>query len=260
VANSLRCDQLTQVPTITSIADVPADRGGYVDVTWRRSTFDSEIYSPKIKMYRIWRKRNEVVPSGTILGSGSGPEPEGPYEVGPTGLAWQVIGTVPATGECCYSFTAPTLCNSTGRDTCWTYFYVSAQTGMLGEHFNSPIVRGYSVDNGDMLTPPDGDSDETGPDKAADFKTALSVPQPNPAADGFLLRFELDRPDRINLGVYDVSGRQVASLLDGFADPGPRVTRWDPGRNGSAELAPGLYFVRLVTTSEVHTVKLMLVR
>jgi hypothetical protein len=252
VAASVGCGVLAQTPSVESIADVAGDRGGYVSLSWAGSSLDDPGAPGRVKMYKVWRRRM-LSPGQINLTATDGPEPQGPFEVGPFGLAWEVVGTVPATGECTYEFTAPTERDANGTDTCWTEFYVSAVTGFMGETFDSPVVRGYSIDDG-TAAPPGSDPDDT-----AIWETSLGTPQPNPSSGVFALKFEIAASQWTNLAVYDVRGRQVAVLLDGFTERGSHVARWQPA-GAAPQWAPGVYFVRLRTGSEAHTARLLIAR
>jgi C1A family cysteine protease len=265
VTGVVSCGEIQERPVIAHIMDAPADDGGRVDLAWTRSTHDAEAAPPSVRIYRIWRKRPDATPGGTyptqpIHETGNGPRIEGPYEYGPSGSAWELVGSVPASGQCCYSFTATTHGDVEGADTSWTYFYVSAHTGQPGVHYDSEIQRGFSVNNSAQSNPPDNDPDAR--DIAADLHAtpavSLSRPEPNPAIDGFNLRFEIRRPGLVQLGIYDVTGRQITVLADGYLAAGPYVERWDADRRSG--LAAGLYFARLACDDEVHTVKLILAR
>jgi len=193
---------------------------------------------------------------------GDSPRVEGPFEYGPDYSAWQLVGTVEATGQCCYSLSAPSNGNTEPGDTCWTYFYVSAHTGRPGESFVSEVVRGFSVDNQSLLDPPDdrptGPETQPGPPQA--HVATLSLPNPNPATDGFDLRYQLVEPVPIDLAVFDVTGRQVARIRKGNAEAGAHLDRWPAGESLARPPAPGIYFARLIAGREVHTVKLILAR
>jgi C1A family cysteine protease len=250
--------QTTEAPAIVEIRDVEGDSGGYVTVTWKRSMYDAEGGSPSVNHYKVWRRRHETLAS--MLGSGGGHQIEGPYELGLTGPAWEVVGTVPATGTFTYTFKAPTECDLSGQDTCWTYFCVTAHTGLMGRHFDSDVKRGYSVNNGGMVEPPGEDDDGYGVDLPGGHIACLELPEPNPAGRGFHIRFELAQAENVDLAVYDILGRRVAVLVSEGSGPGSHSVRWDPGSNGSPEVPPGLYFVRLAVGRELHTTKVTLVR
>jgi C1A family cysteine protease len=265
VGAALSCGETTVNPVITGVTDRPADGGGFVNIAWRRSTYDAEESSPRIRMYRIWRKRPGAAPGGAARGQtgeiGDGLHYEGPIEAGPQGSAWQLLATVPAGSECCYSLTAATNGDSEPGDTCWTYFYVSAHTGRPGERFDSEVVRGCSIDNRTLLDPPDGNpaTPDTLPEPGEGLSAILSPPWPNPAVDMFSLQYEIAQPAPVSLAVYDASGRQVAELVNGYAARGSHIERW-PATTGDRPPAPGVYFARLVAGSEVRTAKLVVAR
>jgi hypothetical protein len=82
---------------------------------------------------------------------------------------------------------------------------------------------------------------------------ALSQNYPNPFTANTTLRFDLPEPSRVTLVVYDVSGREVERLVDGVIDPGRHVATWS-GRNQAGRPAEaGLYFVRMIATSQTGT-------
>ncbi|MFH1313864.1 MAG: C1 family peptidase [Candidatus Eisenbacteria bacterium] len=257
VTDDASCGVIIETPAIVSVIDVPADNGGYVDLEWRRSLYDSEGSVPEVVRYKVWRKRIETLPTLLAANYVTG----GPYEHGEEGPVWELLATVAATGNCCYDFTAATHCDSTGSDSCWTYYCITAHTGDIREHFDSPVDRGCSVDDLGMLPrtrPTDhAKAGESAPESAP--KTLLEIPEPNPARDGFAIRFELARPDWIRLEVFDVTGRRVAILKEGYSDGGPHSATWEPGAGADTRLSPGLYFARLVTSNEVHTAKLVLI-
>jgi C1A family cysteine protease len=246
------CGDITELPTITSALDVPGDEGGYITVAWRRSTYDSEGASPEVKRYRIWRRRLEVLPS--MLLAGAGADAVGPFEHGLAGPAWELVGTVEANGGCCYEYNAPTYCDSGPDGTCWVRFCVTAHTGEIGVHFDSPVDSGYSVDNLGMLTL----TSRREPDGNPIGVTSLDIPQPNPGRNGFKIGFTLGADDWVQVAVYDINGRRAALVHDGFTTAGRHETVWNACSESGERLSPGLYFIRLVTTTEVRTAKLML--
>jgi hypothetical protein len=251
---------LTEAPVIVAVEDVAGDHGGYIDVSWQRSLLDDEEAAPRVRHYKVWRRRREE-PFAPLAG-GNGPGYRGPYEQGQTGPAWEVISTVIATASCCYQLTVPTECDLSGTDTCWTYVCVTAHTGVMGDHYDSEVVRGYSVDNQGMTSEPQGEAgpDDTGMDNMTGGGARLFSPEPNPSRVGFAIEFELSRSEWTRLVVYDVTGRQIDVIHEGLTGPGPHMVLWDPGAAGIAKPSPGLYFVRLTTETEMQTVKLMLIR
>jgi C1A family cysteine protease len=265
--NVVGCADATPAPAITEVADAPSDAGGYVDISWRRSSFDSESSTPAVRAYRVWRKKpdatqSEAGPDGQVHGSSDGPQVDGPYEYSNTGSPWELVATLPAEGECCYDLTVPTNGNTTYGDTCWTYFYVSAHAGQPGKRFDSPVVRGYSIDDLGLAPPPGDEGNPEDADGLAwDRQTAsLAQPRPNPAADGFDLAFSLLGPGPARLAIYDVAGREIAVLADGLTGAGAQTRRWGATSDQGFAMPPGVYFARLERGLESHTVKLVLAR
>jgi hypothetical protein len=69
---------------------------------------------------------------------------------------------------------------------------------------------------------------------------SLSV-GPNPIAQGgATVRFGLPRATRVDVGVYDIAGRRVATLVQGVLPAGSHARTWD-----AADARDGVYFVRL---------------
>jgi hypothetical protein len=69
---------------------------------------------------------------------------------------------------------------------------------------------------------------------------------PNPFRRSSKVSYQLGRPARVSLSVYDVSGRLVKSLSDGneIKEPGYYTVNWD-GVDGMGRKVPaGVYFVR----------------
>lgn len=71
--------------------------------------------------------------------------------------------------------------------------------------------------------------------------------------------FDVDLPaaGRVELGVYDIQGRRVRTLLDGTLDGGTHAVTWDGRVDSGASSRAGVYFVRLVTANERRTLKLI---
>ena len=80
----------------------------------------------------------------------------------------------------------------------------------------------------------------------------LTQNYPNPFNPETTIRFQLSRPDEVQLEVYDITGRLVARLIDGRREAGEHTAVF----NG-AGLASGIYLYRL-TAEGRHEVKRML--
>lgn len=68
---------------------------------------------------------------------------------------------------------------------------------------------------------------------------------PNPFQDLTVVEYELDRSAHVSVRVYDVAGRSVATLADGWEASGTHRLSWD-GRNGAGKtVASGTYLLRI---------------
>lgn len=83
---------------------------------------------------------------------------------------------------------------------------------------------------------------------------------PNPFNAGTVLTFELREPGNVSLVVYDVLGRQVARLVDGFQPSGLHEITWDGTDDNGATLGSGMYFYRIKAGSFSATKKMTLLR
>ena len=80
--------------------------------------------------------------------------------------------------------------------------------------------------------------------------------QPNPFNPKVRLRFALASAARVDLTIYDASGRRVATLLEGAERPaGENVLDWD-----AEGLSSGVYLARVLTPAGMEQLKLTLLR
>lgn len=90
--------------------------------------------------------------------------------------------------------------------------------------------------------------------------TVLGEPAPNPANPGSMVTFSLAQAGTVELDVYDLGGRLVVRLADGWFAPGPQRVFWD-GRDASGRAAPsGTYVLRLRADGVELTRKLTVVQ
>ena len=83
---------------------------------------------------------------------------------------------------------------------------------------------------------------------------------PNPLSNsGTHLSFEGLIRGNLDLALYDVSGRRLATLFHGPAADAPRRFFWD-GNSPQGPIPPGVYFLKLDTGEEVRSEKLTVVR
>jgi FtsP/CotA-like multicopper oxidase with cupredoxin domain len=107
----------------------------------------------------------------------------------------------------------------------------------------------------------------TGREPVAASPTPMSAPfssevelapsRPNPASGPSRIAFRLPAPSAVELTVYDVTGKEVATLASGSFPSGEHAVMWDGrGRDGS-RVATGTYFYRLKTDTASKVRKLV---
>lgn len=74
---------------------------------------------------------------------------------------------------------------------------------------------------------------------------ALYSNYPNPVNPATTIRFALPVSSEIALRVYDVVGREVATLAEGQRGAGYYTVVWNGRSNSGVQLASGVYFLRL---------------
>lgn len=81
-------------------------------------------------------------------------------------------------------------------------------------------------------------------------ENALSA-NPNPFTAETILGFALSQPSKVSLTAYDLNGRPVATIFDGFVNAGVHFQSW------KADVKPGIYVVKLVCGDTVKAVKVV---
>jgi hypothetical protein len=90
--------------------------------------------------------------------------------------------------------------------------------------------------------------------------TMLLLSRPNPFSDRTEIGFALASPSYAKLSIYDVAGRHVRTLDQGFFQAGERRLTWE-GRNDHGEsVTSGVYFLRLDSNGMQNISKIVLRR
>jgi flagellar hook assembly protein FlgD len=66
--------------------------------------------------------------------------------------------------------------------------------------------------------------------------------------------------DRVTLKIYDVLGREIATVVDETYKPGEFVARWDGRDTNGNPVVSGIYFYQLDAGAVKKTQKLVVVR
>ncbi|MBI3125645.1 MAG: T9SS type A sorting domain-containing protein, partial [Ignavibacteriales bacterium] len=90
---------------------------------------------------------------------------------------------------------------------------------------------------------------------------SLSQNYPNPFNPETTISYKLQAASNVSLKVYDVLGREVATLIDEYKQPGDyNITFNARHLERSREISSGVYFYRLVTPTNSITKKMVLVK
>ncbi|MFC1583811.1 T9SS type A sorting domain-containing protein, partial [Candidatus Neomarinimicrobiota bacterium] len=89
---------------------------------------------------------------------------------------------------------------------------------------------------------------------------ALHPAYPNPFNPVSMIRYELPHTTNVTLIVYDIRGREVVRLVDGYMEPGYRQVVWDGKTTGGLELPSGIYIARLATPGYSKAIKMVLLK
>jgi YVTN family beta-propeller protein len=94
-------------------------------------------------------------------------------------------------------------------------------------------------------------------DAAAATAYRLEFSSANPSHGSVDLRYAVPLRTPIQLEIFDVQGRHLASLVKGLAEPGVHHTRWDGSVRGGARAPVGVYLARLETDFGVKTLRIV---
>ena len=72
------------------------------------------------------------------------------------------------------------------------------------------------------------------------------------------IEFSVPRPGQVNLGVFDVRGRRLRTLVDGTIASGHQRIVWDGRDESGVRQQPGLYFWKLKVDGHERTEKVTL--
>jgi len=77
-------------------------------------------------------------------------------------------------------------------------------------------------------------------------------------SEGVLLQITLQRASSIHASIYDIAGRKIRTLSEGFAESGEYVMRWNARDEGGIRVRAGIYFVRVQGEQDVVDLRTIL--
>ena len=88
---------------------------------------------------------------------------------------------------------------------------------------------------------------------------AFNVTSANPASGSARFRYGLPQAARVEVSIYDVTGRRVASLANGEQSAGWHAAAWTVNDDGSAPVS-GMYFVRFTAGGRVLNSRIVMMK
>jgi parallel beta-helix repeat protein len=127
---------------------------------------------------------------------------------------------------------------------------VSAQGNYFGG--SAPTCTSGNVDTANWLSvAPAGMRVEIGKAPGSGIQPVLHGVYPNPFPGSAGVRFGLpDGTHRVQLRVYDLSGRKIRDFGDAFLPSGQQEITWDGNDDQGSPVVNGIYFVRLVVNGK----------
>jgi hypothetical protein len=111
----------------------------------------------------------------------------------------------------------------------------------------TPEANYYEVGYNKLNLKQSGEGQQSAGPAPLPRKPSLSACRPNPFRDRTQISYQLPSAGNVSLRVYDVTGRTVRTLQDGFQKPGAYSVNWD-SKDSRGRLVPhGVYFYRLDT-------------
>jgi hypothetical protein len=136
-------------------------------------------------------------------------------------------------------------------------------TGLFAGDSVGDMVAGVNNRNGNIYVyradPEAGWPAEVVEDAFPDCPSSLMLAvRPSPTGQHVSLRFHTHQTAAIRLTIHDVSGRMVASLLDGTRSAGSHSVAWDRKTHTGHVVPPGVYFARLAVGTMTATSRIVL--
>ena len=86
---------------------------------------------------------------------------------------------------------------------------------------------------------------------------SLGQNYPNPFNPQTQFHYDLPKSGNIHLAIYDVLGKEVYTLINGYQRAGKHNVLWTGINNKGLQVQSGVYFYRLTTDSEITTKKMV---
>ena len=101
-----------------------------------------------------------------------------------------------------------------------------------------------------------------GDDFVSPLPSAMKLYQnyPNPFNSSTLIRYEIGATTRVQLAIYDITGKKVNTILDYSQVAGKHSVWWNGLDSVARPVASGTYIIRLITPSQVESIKALILK
>jgi len=82
---------------------------------------------------------------------------------------------------------------------------------------------------------------------------------PNPFNPNVTIQIQLDQPQEVEIQIFDVNGRKVATLFNGILDNGVHRFEWNALSYNSVNITSGTYFAQIKYGENIKAIKLLLI-
>jgi Secretion system C-terminal sorting domain len=124
-----------------------------------------------------------------------------------------------------------------------------------GVSTNEEFVWGNVGDNAEVLNL---SAKVTGGSLPTSF--SLNQNYPNPFNPTTTISFAMPTAGKARIEVFDLLGRQVTTVFDGYANAGETRVTWDGRNSGGQTVSSGMYFYRLTADKYTETKKMTLLK
>ncbi len=83
---------------------------------------------------------------------------------------------------------------------------------------------------------------------------------PNPFSTSTEIIFSMAEPANVSLKIYNNLGIEVATLVDGYFNPGKYSVNWNTENSSGSEIKEGIYYCKLIAGKEIIVRKMLLIK
>ena len=135
------------------------------------------------------------------------------------------------------------------------YEFITQPKGSFNANYDGPLSSYPIIGDARFSLQISYGALDNAPVKVIPKDYALSPVYPNPFNPSATVRFDVPEVSRVELQVYDITGKLVETLLDDKMTAGQHQYTWQP-----QEMATGTYFLRLITANQTFTQKVTYVK